>query len=111
MGITNYFFIGGNVTAAYATQGTVVPANTKRKITAAIVCNDTAVAKAFSARIVGETAAGAVMLIDAITIDPHKSYLCPELVGRGMNAGGYIEVLGDVTGMDFKYEAFDITNG
>ncbi len=111
MNLVNYFFIGGNVTAAYATQGNVVPANTKRKITAAIVCNDTAVNKTFSARIIGETAASPVMLIDTITVEAHKSYLCPELVGRGMNAGGYIEALADVTGMDFKFEAFDITNG
>ena len=111
MGITNYFFIGGNVTAAYATQGTVVETNKKRKITGAIVCNDTAVSKTFSARIVGETAASPVMLIDAIVVDAHKSYLCPELVGRGMNGGGYLEVMADVTGMDFKFEAFDISNG
>ena len=111
MTITNYFFDGGNVTAALVTQGDVVPAKTKRKITAAIVCNDTAVAKSFTAQMVGSTAAAAVTLINNLTINPGESYLCPELVGRGMNEGGYLQVSADVAGMDFKYEALNITNG
>lgn len=111
MEITNYFFVGGNITAAFVTQGTEVPVNKKRKITSAIVCNDTAVDKTFTVRIVGETAATPVTVISALTIGAGKSYLCPELVGRGMGVGGYVEALADVTGMDFKFEAFDITNG
>lgn len=113
MSISNYFFDGGNVTAAAVTQGTVVPANTRRKITAAIVCNSTAVAKTFTAHVIpsGGTAGATNMYISARTIAPGESYTCPELVGRGMNAGGFVQVLADVTGMTFKYEAFDITNG
>lgn len=111
MTIANYFFVGGNITAALVTQGDVVAANTKRKITAAVICNKTAVAKTFTVLMVGETAAAAVTIISARTIAPGESYTCPELVGRGMNAGGYIQASADVTGMDFKYEAFNITNG
>lgn len=111
MTISNYFFDGGNVTAAAATQGTVVGANIKRKITAAIICNKTAVAKTFTATITGSTAATSVTVISARTIAPGESYPCPELVGRGMNAGGFLQALADVTGMDFKFEAFDTTNG
>lgn len=111
MNIKNYFFDGGNITAAYVTQGDIVPANTKRKITAAIICNDTAIAKTFTLRIVGSAGAGAIVLISARTIEPNESYTCQELIGRGMNAGGYIEALADVTGMDFKFEALNITNG
>lgn len=111
MTYSNYFPDGGNVTAALVTQGDVVPANTKRKITSAIVTNKTAVAKAFTA-IVKTSAAGAdVTCISARQIAPGESYPCPELVGRGMMTGGQLQVMADVTGMDFKYEAFNITNG
>lgn len=111
MAISNYFFDGANVPAAATTQGTVVGPNTRRKITAAAVCNKTAVAKTFSATVQGSAAAAPVTLISARTIAPGETYLCPELVGRGMNTGGFIQTLADVTGMDFKYEAFEITNG
>lgn len=111
MAILSYFFDGGQVTAAYVTQGDVVPANNKRKISAAIVCNDTAIAKTFTAQIIGSAGAAAITLISDLVINPGESYTCPELVGRGMNAGGYIQVKSDVAGMDFKFEAFNITNG
>jgi hypothetical protein len=113
MGITNYFFDGGNVTAAAVTQGTEVPANTKRRITSAVVCNSTGVAKTFTAHVIpsGGSAATTNMYISARTIKPGESYTCPELVGRGMNEGGFVQALADVTGMTFKYEAIDITNG
>ena len=111
MTISNYFFDGGNVTAALATQGDIVPANNKRKITGAVVCNDTGLAKTFTAVIVGSATAAAVTLISARTISPGESYTCPELVGRGMNTGGYLQVSADVAGMDFKFEALNITNG
>lgn len=113
MTITKYFFDGGNVTNAAVTQGTVVPANTRRQITAAIVCNSTAVAKTFTAHVIpsGGTAGATNMYISARTIAPGESYTCPELVGRGLNAGGFVQVLADVTGLTFKFEALDITNG
>lgn len=111
MAILSYFFDGGQVTNVFVVQGDVVPANTKRKISAAIVCNDTAIAKTFNAQIIGSAGGAAINLISGLTINPGESYTCPELVGRGMNAGGYIQVSSDVGGMDFKYEAFNITNG
>lgn len=113
MGISSYFFDGGNVTAVAVTQGTAVAANTRRRITAAIICNSTAVAKTFTAHVIpsGGAAAATNMYISARTIAPGESYTCPELVGRGMNAGGFVQALADVTGMTFKYEAIDITNG
>lgn len=113
MTITNYFYDGANVPAAVTTQGTPVPANTRRKITAAIVCNPTAVAKTFTAYVVpsGGAAGATNTYISARTIAPGESYTCPELVGRGMNAGGFVQTLADVTGLTFKFEAFDITNG
>lgn len=113
MAITNYFFDGGNVPTSATTQGTATPANTKRKITGAAVCNSTASAKTFTAYVIpsGGTAGATNIYISARTIAPGETYTCPELVGRGMNAGGFIQVLADVTGMSFKYEAIDITNG
>lgn len=107
MSVQKYFYAGGNVPAAFAAAGTVVAANTKRQITSAIVCNDTGAVRLFSARIVGEGGAAAVNLIYSRAIGIGESYLCPELVGRGMNAGGYIEVQGDVTGLDFKFESLE----
>jgi hypothetical protein len=111
--ITNYFFDGGNVPAAVTTQGDTVPAGSKRKITAAIVTNTTAVAKIFTAYLVpnGGAAGPTNTYISARTINPGESYLCPELVGRGQNAGAALQTLADVTGLTFKYEAFNITNG
>lgn len=111
MSILSYFFDGSQLTNAYAVQGDVVPANTKRKISAAIVCNDTSIAKTINVQIIGSAGASAITLIKDLVINPGESYTCPELVGRGMNAGGYIQALSDVAGMDFKYEAFNITNG
>lgn len=111
MTISNYFFDGGLTTVALVTQGTVVPSNVKRKVSAAIVTNTTGAAKTFTATVKGSTAATAVTVISARTINPGESYTCPELVGRGMNTGGQIQVVSDVAGLDFKYEAYDITNG
>ena len=112
MSISNYFFDGGNVTAAAVTQGTAVPVNTRRRITAAIICNSTDIAKTFTAHVIpsGGTALATNMYISARTIAAGESYTCPELVGRGMNTGGFVQVLADATGMTFKYEALDITN-
>src|SRR5437867_2072369 len=89
--ISNYFFDGGNVAVAVTTQGDVIPANTKRKITGAAVCNSTAVAKTFTAYLVpsGGTAGATNVYISARTIAPGETYMCPELVGRGQNAGGF----------------------
>lgn len=111
--IQNYFFAGGNVPVANTTQGEIVPANTKRKITAAAVCNSTAVAKLFTVYLVpnGGAAGPTNTYISARTIAPGETYLCPELVGRGQNAGDTIQTIADVTGLTFKFEAFNITNG
>ena len=113
MGIINYFFDGGNITGVAVTQGSIVQANTKRRITAAVICNPTAVAKTFTVYVIpsGGTAGATNTYISARTIAPGESYTCPELVGRGLNAGGFIQALADVTGMTFKYEALDISNG
>ena len=113
MTISNYFFDGGNVTASAVTQGTVTPANTKRRVTSAVICNSTAIAKTFTAYVIPSagTAGATNMYISARTIAAGETYTCPELVGRGMNAGGFVQVLADVTGMTFKYEAYDTTNG
>lgn len=111
MAIRNYFFDGGNCTAVMETQGNIVPDNTKRKITAAIICNDSAVSRLFTAQICGSSGQSPIVYIYQRVIDAGESYLCPELVGRGMGPGGYLQVAADVDTMNFKYEAIDITNG
>ncbi len=112
MTISNYFFDGGNVSASAVTQGTATPANTRRKITGAVVCNSTAIAKTFTAYIIpsGGSAGSTNVYISARTISAGETYNCPELIGRGMNSGGFVQVVADVTGMTFKFEAFDFTN-
>lgn len=109
--ISNYFFDGGQTTTGLATQGGVVPANVKRKISGAVVCNTTAGAVKFTATVKGSAAGAAVTVISARTLNPGESYTCLELIGRGMMPGGLVQVMSDVAGLDFKYEAFDITNG
>ena len=113
MAIANYFFDAANVPVAITTQGEIVPANTKRKITAAVVINTTGVAKTFTVYLVPSGGAAAVSntVISARTIAPGESYTCPELVGRGLNAGGFLQTASDVAGLTFKYESFNITNG
>lgn len=109
MGITNYFFDGGNITTAMVMQGDEVATNNKRKITGAVVCNDGGTPKALTVQVVGSGTATPVTVISGLIIGGGESYMCPELVGRGMSAGGYIQAMADLTGLDFKFEAITFT--
>ncbi len=107
--VSNYFFDGGNVTNAAVTQGTPTPDGKKRRVTSAIVCNPTGGVLSFTAYVIpsGGTAGTTNTYISARALAAGESYSCPELVGRGMNAGGFIQALGSAGGLTFKYECFE----
>lgn len=109
MGITNYFFDGGNITTSMVTQGDVVAANNKRKITGAVICNDGGTAKAVTVQVVGSGTATPVTVLSGFVIGGFESYTVTELIGRGMNAGGYVQAMADLTGLDFKFEAINFS--
>lgn len=88
-------------------QGAAVPASTRRVIKAATVTNTTAAPILFSAFLVPGSAAAANgnCLISARAIAAGESYPCPELLGQGMSAGGFVAATG--AGLTFKYTATD----
>lgn len=107
MSVTPYIFDGGALTGAAATQGAAVPLLTKRVIKAASAINTTAAPIALSVYLVpsGGAAGSGNILISARSIAAGESYQCPELVNQGMNAGGFLQALGN--GLTFKYTAVD----
>lgn len=99
------------LTAVAAIIGGVVPDNTKRVFVAPLLVNPTAAAVVASLYLVpagGAPGAGNVV-VDALTIDPHSSYYCSEIVNLGLNAGGSLQALG--LALTLRYTARDITNG
>lgn len=106
--ITPYIFEGGVLTAAAATYGTVVPVSTKRIIKSASLINTTAAPVQCSVYLVpsGATASSANIKISLRAIAAGETYSCPELIGKGLNAAGFVQALG--LGVTFDYTATDI---
>lgn len=96
------------LTASAATYGTVVAALTKRIIRSASVTNTTAAPVALTLYLVpsGGTAGASNALISARSIAAGETYNCPELVGKGLNAGGFLQAFG--LNMTLSYSATDI---
>ena len=111
MTISAYIFDGGALTGSAVTQGTVVGTLTKRVIKAASLCNTTGSPIAATVYLVpsGGTAASTNTYISARAIAAGETYPCPELIGQGLNAAGFVQALGN--GLTFKYSAIDIVNG
>lgn len=110
MTIQNYIHDGSTLAVAPAAiQGAAVAALTKRKITAATLCNSTGAPIAASVYLVpsGGNADATNIMISARTIAAGESYVCPELVNQGLNAGGAVYAFG--AGLTFKYSAVDIS--
>lgn len=107
MAVTPYIFDGAQLTGAAVTQGTVVPALTKRIIKAATLTNTTGAPVAATVYMVPEGhAAGADnTVVPTRAIAPGESYPCPEMINQGLNAGGFIQAAGN--GLTFKYTATD----
>lgn len=107
MPVTPYIFDGGLLTAAAVTQGAVVPALTRRVIKAATLTNTTGAPIAATINLIplGGAAGAANTYIPALPIAAGASYPCPELINQGLNAGGFVQGLGN--GLTFKYTAVD----
>lgn len=103
-----YIFEGAVLTGAAATYGVVVPTATKRIIKSASLTNTTAAPVVCSVYLVpsGGTAGTANIKISARTIAVGETYNCPELIGKGLNAAGFVQALG--TGVTFDYTATEI---
>jgi hypothetical protein len=102
---TAYINEGATLTATLDAQGTVVPANTKRIIKSAALVNTTAAPVVCSVSIV-DAAAGIHPKVSARTLAVNETYHCPELIGKGINAGGVVKASG--LGVSFDYTATDI---
>jgi len=107
MSVTPYIFDGGALTGAAATQGTTVPALTKRVIKAATLTNTTGAPIAATVYLVpsGGTAGATNTYISARPIAAGESYPCGELINQGLNQGGTVQALGN--GLTFKYTAVE----
>lgn len=111
MTVSYYQSEGVVLGAAAAVVGAAVPTSTKRVIVSADLVNTTAApidATIYMVPTAG-AAAAANCVIQARTIAPKETYLCPELINQGMGAGGTVQGLGN--GLSFRYSARDITNG
>lgn len=104
MAVTPYIYDGGTLTAALTQQGATVPALTKRVIKSASLVNTTGAPIAATVNLVN-AAATAITHISARSIAAGESYPCPELIGKGMNPGGFPQALGN--GLTFMYTATD----
>lgn len=104
-----YFFDGGNVTNAFATQGTVVNAQTQRQISAANVTNTTGATINFTLTLVPYlgTSGTTNTYISARPIEAGESYSCSEILGLGLNAQGFLQAKGSANGLTFKYSAVE----
>lgn len=103
--ISPYIYEGGILGAALADQGVAVAANTKRIIQSAALVNTTAAPVLCSVQLFDEANVGHPK-ISARPIAPGETYLCPELIGKGLNALGKVQALG--AGVSFDYTAVDI---
>ena len=108
MGTKIYVFEGGTLTAASVLQGVAVPAGTKRVIRSAELVNDTGAAIICTV-VIKDSAGVDRPKISARTVDPGETYLCPELINKGMLAVAGVYALGN--GAKFSYTATDVTNG
>jgi hypothetical protein len=109
MTTTVYIFDSAQLTGSAATYGTVVAALTKRILKSASVTNTTGAPVALIVYLVptGGTAGAANTVISARTLAAGETYNCPELVGKGLNAGGFLQALG--LSLTLSYSATDIT--
>lgn len=79
--------------AVQTTQYTAV--NCKAIIDKFTVTNTSAAAVVFSVNLitVSETAGNANLIIKTKSISPNGTYICPELIGQVLEAGGFISTL------------------
>lgn len=102
-----YIFDSAVLTGVAAAQGTAVGSLTRRVIKSASLTNTTAAAVACSVYLVASGSASAGnTFISARAVAAGETYNCPELIGKGLNAGGTVQALG--AGVSFAYTASEI---
>lgn len=108
--MTTFVYIadGAILTASASTQGNTVNSLTRRIIKSASLTNTTASPVACSVYLIpsGGTAGAANTFIVLRAIASGETYNCPELIGKGLNAGGFVQALG--AGVSFAYSASDV---
>jgi hypothetical protein len=105
MPTTPYIYDGAILGAALASQGTVVPTATSRIIKSASLVNPTAAPVVCSVSVL-DAGGASHPKISGRAIAAGETYFCPELVGKGINAGGVVQAMG--AGVSFDYTATDI---
>ena len=96
--------------AVQTTQYTAT--NVRAIIDKATVTNTDTVARTFSVNIVtsGGAAGNANLVIDTRSVQPDETYLCPELVGQAIEAGGFISTIASAaTALTFRVSGREIT--
>jgi hypothetical protein len=86
--------------------------NVRAIIDKATVTNTDTVARTFSVNIVtsGGVAGNANLVIDTRSVQPDETYLCPELVGQAIEAGGFISTIASAaTALTFRVSGREIT--
>jgi len=95
---------------AQTTQYTAT--NVRAIIDKATVTNTDTVARTFSVNIVtsGGVAGNANLVIDTRSVQPDETYLCPELVGQAIEAGGFISTIASAaTALTLRVSGREIT--
>lgn len=107
---TSVFVLDGTLlTASAATYGAAVPTLTKRVFRAMKLYNGTAAPVQCEVHLIasGGTASDTNRVI-LRTLAVEETYTCPEIIGEGLNAGGFVQALG--LNCSIRYTATDITN-
>lgn len=88
-------FASGVLTAAMTTLGSTVPANRKFVVKAFTISNDTGGAVALRLQVTFTTGGTARLLVPSRSVADNDTDLVPELINQVIDAGGFIEALGD----------------
>lgn len=102
-----YILDGTLLTAAAASYGEPVPALTKRIFRAMSIYNGTAAPVQVEVHLIasGGTASDTNRVI-LRTLAVEETYMCPEIVNVGLNAGGFVQALG--LNCSIRYTAVEI---
>lgn len=109
MATSIYVLDGTLLTGSVATVGTAAPVLTKRIIRSMKLYNGTAAPVQCEVHLIasGGTASDTNRVI-LRTLAVEETYNCPEVVGEGLNPGGFVQALG--LNCSIRYTATDNTN-
>ena len=109
MSISVYVLDGTLLTGTAATYGIAVPTLTKRVFRSMKIYNGTTAPVQCEVHLIasGGTASDTNRVISRV-IGSKETYNCPEVVGEGLNAAGFVQALG--LNCSIRYTATDITN-